>query len=99
MDQNIQLIIDLVTANSNFSPEEKVAIIGKLKETIEELEQKRKSVEAQNRELEVEALLERVRAVAMSMNRADDMPDVCKTISQQLELLNVKEVRNIQTAI
>ena len=27
------------------------------------------------------------------------MLDVCKTISQQLELLNVKEIRNVQTAI
>ena len=41
-----------------------------LEETIEELEQKRKAVEAQNRELEIEAALERVRTVAMSMNKA-----------------------------
>src|SRR3954447_23520195 len=55
-----------------------------LEETIEELEQKRKAVEAQNKELEIEAALERVRTVAMSMNKPDDMLDVCKTISQQL---------------
>ncbi|MDQ3843223.1 MAG: hypothetical protein M3342_04310 [Bacteroidota bacterium] len=36
-----------------------------LEETIEELEQKRKAVEAQNRELEMEAALERVRSQAM----------------------------------
>ena len=70
-----------------------------LEETIAELEQKRKAVEAQNSELEIESSLERVRTVAMSMNKPDDMLDVCKTISQQLELLNVKEVRNVQTAI
>ncbi len=52
-----------------------------------------------NRELETEAALERVRAVAMSMNRAEDMLDVCKRISQQLELLDVKDIRNVQTAI
>ena len=70
-----------------------------LEETIEELEQKRKAVEAQNRELEIESSLERVRTVAMGMRKRDDMLDVCHTISQQLELLNVKDIRNVQTAI
>src|SRR5450432_3540425 len=70
-----------------------------LEETIEELENKRKAVEAQNRELEIESSLERVRTVAMSMNKPDDMLHVCRTISEQLELLKVKEIRNVQTAI
>jgi len=70
-----------------------------LEETIEELEQKRKAVEAQNKELEIESSLERVRTVAMSMNRPDDMLDVCKSISLQLQSLGVKEIRNVQTAI
>src|SRR5688572_25058733 len=70
-----------------------------LEETITELEEKRKAVEAQNRELEIEAALERVRTVALSMNNPDDMLEACKTISHQLELLNVKEIRNVQTAI
>jgi signal transduction histidine kinase len=70
-----------------------------LEETITELEQKRKAVEAQNKELEIESSLERVRTVAMSMNKPDDMLHVCRIISDQLELLNVKETRNVQTAI
>ncbi|MGG9962196.1 sensor histidine kinase [Ferruginibacter sp. SUN106] len=70
-----------------------------LEETIEELEQKRKAVEAQNRELEIESALERVRTVALSMNKPDDMLEVCKTIALQLQLLGVKEIRNVQTAI
>ncbi len=70
-----------------------------LEETIEELEQKRKAVEAQNRELEIETALERVRTVALSMNKPDDMLEVCKTIALQLQLLGVKEIRNVQTAI
>ena len=40
-----------------------------LEETIEELEQKRKAVEMQNRELEIESSLERVRTIAMSMKK------------------------------
>ncbi len=70
-----------------------------LEETIAELEQKRKAIEDQNHELEIESALERVRSVAMGMKKREDMLDVCKTISQQLELLHVKEIRNVQTAI
>ncbi|MBL0183520.1 MAG: hypothetical protein IPP96_15005 [Chitinophagaceae bacterium] len=70
-----------------------------LEETIEELEHKRKAVEAQNKELEIESSLERVRTVAMSMNRPGDMLDVCKNISLQLQSLGVKDIRNVQTAI
>ncbi len=70
-----------------------------LEETIEELEQKRKAVEAQNRELEIESSLERVRTVAMSMNKPDDMISVCRMISDQLELLKVENIRNVQTAV
>jgi hypothetical protein len=70
-----------------------------LEETIEELEQKRKAVEKQNRELEIETALEKVRTIAMGMREPDDMLDVCKTISLQLESLGVKEIRNVQTAI
>ena len=44
-----------------------------LEETIEELEQKRKAVEAQNRELEIEASLERVRSSAMAMRSSDEL--------------------------
>jgi len=62
---------------------------------------KRRTVELENktRALEIEASLERVRTVAMGMNKPDDMLDICRIISQQLKLLNVKEIRNVQTAI
>lgn len=70
-----------------------------LEETIEELELKRKAVEAQNRELEIEKSLEKVRAIAMAMRKPDDMLEVCKTISLQLEFLGVAGIRNVQTAI
>ena len=62
---------------------------------------KRRTIELENktRELEIESSLERVRTVAMSMKKPDDMLDVCRIISEQLELLKVKEIRNAQTAI
>ncbi|HEX4878051.1 MAG TPA: nuclear transport factor 2 family protein, partial [Chitinophagaceae bacterium] len=56
-------------------------------------------LEGKNRELEIEAAMEKVRAVAMGMTKAEDMLSICKTISQQLAKLGVKEIRNVQTAI
>jgi len=70
-----------------------------LEETIEELGQKQKAVEAQNRELEIESSLERVRAVALSMQNPSEMLEVCRNISKQLEFLKVKDIRNVQTAV
>ena len=70
-----------------------------LEETIEELEQKRKAVEAQNRELEIEGALEKVRTIAIGMKEPMHMLDVCKTISAQLHSLGVSDIRNVQTAI
>ncbi|MGB5007891.1 MAG: ATP-binding protein [Ferruginibacter sp.] len=65
-----------------------------LEETIEELEQKRKSVEAQNRELEIESSLERVRTVAMSMNKPDDLLGICEILFKELKLLGFSDLRN-----
>lgn len=62
---------------------------------------KRRTVELENknRELKMETSLERVRVVAMGMKQPTNMLDVCRIISQQLTLLNLKEIRNVQTAI
>ena len=65
-----------------------------LEETIQELEQKRKAVEAQNRELEIEAALERVRAVAMSMAKPDDLLSICETMFHELKKLGFADLRN-----
>ncbi|HRX92605.1 MAG TPA: nuclear transport factor 2 family protein, partial [Chitinophagaceae bacterium] len=63
------------------------------------IKRRTKELEEKNNELEIESALERVRAVAMGMNKRDDMLKICKTISQQLKKLGVKEIRNVQTAI
>src|SRR6476620_2858842 len=65
-----------------------------LEETIGELEQKRKAVEAQNHELEIESSLERVRSVAMGMKKPDDILDICKVMFSELQLLGFTELRN-----
>jgi len=63
-----------------------------LNKTLEELEQK-------NRELEIETALEKVRSSALAMKKPEDMLDVCRIISDQLQSLGVNEIRNFQTAI
>ncbi len=56
-------------------------------------------LEHKNHELGVEASLERVRTIAMGMKKPDDLLDVCRTISEQLEQLNIGNIRNVQVAI
>ncbi|MEJ0106074.1 MAG: nuclear transport factor 2 family protein [Bacteroidota bacterium] len=72
--------------------EENLRLRNAIKRRTIELEQK-------NRELEIETALEKVRAVAMCMKHAADMPDICKAIALQLQSLGVNEIRNVQTAI
>jgi signal transduction histidine kinase len=73
------------------------------KKKTEELEQtvsgKTADLVNKNRELEIEAALERVRAVAMGMKKAEDMLAICRIISEQLQQFGVEKIRNIQTAI
>ena len=58
-----------------------------LEQTIEELEQKRKAVEMQNRELEIEAALERVRARTMAMQSSDELSETAYILFQQFKQL------------
>ncbi len=58
-----------------------------LEETIDELEQKRKAVEAQNRELEIEAALERVRSRTMAMQQSTELADTAAVLFQQIKEL------------
>ncbi len=65
-----------------------------LEETIEELEHKRKAVEAQSRELEIETSLERVRMVAMGMKKPGDLLDICEILFKELAALSFTALRN-----
>ena len=77
--------------------------IDKIAEENRELREavKRRTVELENksRELEIETSLERVRSSALAMKKPEDMLDVCRIISDQLQSLGVNEIRNVQTAI
>jgi len=69
------------------------------KEFLKRTAELEKELAAKNRQLEIETALEKVRAVAIAMKAPGDMLDVCRIISQELEGLGVKDIRNVQTAI
>ena len=70
------------------------------KEKLQKLvDQKTADLKNKNRELEIEAALERVRAVAMGMKKPEDMLDICRIISEQLQHFGITQIRNVQTAI
>jgi coenzyme F420-reducing hydrogenase delta subunit len=72
-----------------------------LEETIDDLQKKTKAVEAQNRELEIETALERVRTVAMSMMKSDELLKICESVFNELRLLGFSDIdlRNVQIVI
>jgi len=59
-----------------------------LEETIAELEQKRKAVEAQKHELEIEAALEKVRSRSLAMHESDELREVVTVVFQKLQELD-----------
>ena len=63
------------------------------------VEQRTADLLLKNRELEIEASLEKVRTVAMGMKERADMLKICTMIAKQLSVLGLKEIRNVQTAI
>ena len=54
-----------------------------LEETIQELEQKRKAVEAQNRELAIETVLERIRTKVTAMKESPELQDIVVTMRSE----------------
>ena len=63
----------------------------RLKEAI-----KRRTIELENknRELEIETSLEKVRAVAMGMNKPDDLLNVCEVLYKEFHSFGFSELRN-----
>ena len=70
-----------------------------VKQISEELGNVEEEVQGKDRLLEIENALDEVRTVAMNMKKPEDMLDICRVICRVLEKLNVRDIRNIQTAI
>ena len=81
---------------SNLEISHKAEVISQRNKELIELNEK---IERANADLKIEASLERVRAVAMGMKEPADMINVCRMISDQLQQLGFKEIRNVQTVI
>ena len=75
------------------------AIAEEIKKLKEEISRQAKELPQKNRELDIEASLEKVRIVSMAMKHPGDMIEICRTISNQLRQLKINNIRNIQTAI
>ncbi|HEY5463040.1 MAG TPA: ATP-binding protein [Hanamia sp.] len=102
MYKDLQAILSIIQQSEHLSNEEKTALLKaakaadkeleitsfKLKETIEELEHKRKAVETQNRELEIEVSLERVRIKAMAMQESDELTGLIAKVYEELKKLD-----------
>ena len=70
-----------------------------VKHISEELANVEEDLQGKDRLLEIENALDEVRTVAMNMKKPEDMLDICRVICRVLEKLNVRDIRNIQTAI
>ena len=66
----------------------------KLKELEQVVAQRTADLQAKTRELEIEASLERVRAVTMGMNKPGDILDICKVFFTELQSLGFTDLRN-----
>ena len=54
----------------------------------------KKELAAKNRELEIEAALERVRTVAIGINKPGDLPGICEVLYTELQRLGFNDLRN-----
>src|ERR1043166_5618730 len=64
------------------------------KELLKRTAKLEKELSAKDHELKIEAALEKVRGVPMSMKKPGDLPDVCKTLYKQLLSLGFVGIRN-----
>jgi Stage II sporulation protein E (SpoIIE)/SnoaL-like domain len=58
------------------------------------VDEKTKDLLQKNKELEIEAALEKVRAVAMSMNRSEDLLSICEITFKEFQKLGFDNLRN-----
>ena len=53
-----------------------------------------KKAEAQTREAKIEASLEKIRTVALSLRKSNEMLDIAKVLYEQLQILGFNDIRN-----
>ena len=76
---------------SNLEISHKAEVISQRNKELIELNEK---IEKANEELKIEASLERVRTVAMSMKKPDDLMSICEILYAEFQSLGFSELRN-----
>ena len=99
MNPHLLAILPLIEKNQQFSDEERKQIENAVKESLEELKAAQAQLETKNRDLEIEAALERVRAQAMSMKKPDELMGVCEMVFAELKALGFTDLRNTEIII
>ncbi|MGB3019243.1 MAG: adenylate/guanylate cyclase domain-containing protein [Ignavibacteria bacterium] len=92
MNNHLKELRKLIESSSALSEQD-------VKHISEELANVEEDLQGKDRLLEIENALDEVRTVAMNMKKPEDMLDICRVICRVLEKLNVRDIRNIQTAI
>ncbi|HLY70773.1 MAG TPA: hypothetical protein VKR53_13665, partial [Puia sp.] len=70
-----------------------------IEELQKQLEKKSAALEQLNQEIKIEASLERVRAVAMSMKKPEELIDICEILLAELDTLGFRNIRNTEVFI
>lgn len=87
MNRQLEKILKLVQHSKKLTVAEKKTIAEAVQKTNTELEVK-------NRELEIEAALERVRVKAMAMHNSTDLSATASTVFTELQMLGIRPIRS-----
>ena len=87
MNQHIQTLLNFIEQSEKLSADEKNNFSSAAKNVEKELDSK-------NRDLEFETSLEKVRAVALSMRKAEELTGICEVLYSELRSLGFSEMRN-----
>jgi len=100
MNSHLKNLFQYIQNNTALKNDEKSNLLQSLTDANEALEEEQKIIQAQNRELEIEAALEHLRARTMEMKQSNELPELVNIVWQQLEHLGVKEsILNISIII
>src|SRR5215831_7755706 len=95
MNSGTKTIKQILLENASLSPKD----LETIRQSIEQkdgawpiyLEQLQQLINTQKRELDIESSLEKVRVSALRMEQLEDMMEICRIISFELENLGVRE--------
>src|SRR5947199_7497845 len=99
MNPHLQAILGFFRQNKKFTAEEKKIISKSLEDIDEEIKMLHCELEIKNKQLEIESSLERVRIIAMGMEKPDDLLSICEILYKELKGLGFDEIRNSQIII